>query len=132
MKTNFDILATSVTYLLIGLGLFFAPDVLLQAANQEPSLFMLWLAQVLGAAMLGMGWMNYLNKTSPIGGIYGRPLLLQNLMFAFPSFIFSFKSWQANPDQIIFLYAAVVFGLIGVAIMLRFLGKGPVPASPKA
>ncbi len=125
MKTNIDVFASAITYFLLGLGLFFAPDKLLQAAAQEPTAYLLWSTQLLGAALLGLSWMNYLNKSAPIGGIYGRPLLLQNLMFAFPSFIFSFKSWQSHSEQTVFLFAAVIFGLIAAAFTLRFFGKGP-------
>lgn len=35
---------------------------------------------VLGAALLGLGLLNWTARQSPIGGIYGRPVLLANLV----------------------------------------------------
>lgn len=119
-------LTIALIYFLFGLGLFFIPVELLRISEQESSPFSVWTIQLLGAALLGLGWMNYLNKTASIGGIYGRPLVLQNLMFAFPSFIFSVKSWMAHPDQTLFLVSSIIFGLAAATFTMRFFGKGPI------
>lgn len=39
------------------------------------------LLQVLSAALLGMGFLNWFSKGNPMGGIYSRPLALQNFLF---------------------------------------------------
>lgn len=118
-------LIIALIYFLLGLGLFFVPEELLRISEQESSPFSVWTLQLLGAALLGLGWMNYLNKTAVMGGIYGRPLVLQNLMFAFPSFIFSVKSWMAHPDLTLFIVSSIIFGLAAAVFTMRFWGKGP-------
>jgi hypothetical protein len=131
MKTNLDFLATAVLYAVLGLALVFSPDQVLGYTGQEASVSALWFLQILGAAMLGLGWMNYNNRHSPIGGIYGKPLLLQNIMVSFPSFFFSVTSWKDDPEQPLFLVAAIVFGLITAAFYFRMKGRGPSAAPAK-
>lgn len=80
-------LSVAIIYFLIGMGLIFGPEELLRISGQESSSFWVWTIQLLGAALFGLGWVNYLNRAAAIGGIYGRPIVMQNLMFAFPSFI---------------------------------------------
>jgi len=125
VKFNLDILATAVVYFIAGSGLVFAPQEILEALGQQPASVSIWALQLLGAAMLGMGWMNYLNKHTPVGGIYGKPLMLQNLLFAFPAFFFSITTWGENQDQSIFLFAAIVFGVIAAAFIVRMKSRGP-------
>lgn len=64
--------------LLLGAALVFAPDetsALLTGRDDASDLAF----SLLGAALVGLGTMNWLARRSPIGGIYGRPVLVANL-----------------------------------------------------
>jgi hypothetical protein len=62
-----------------GGALLFAPDVLLPALVLGFPPTAAWLGQLLGAAWLGVAALNWLNRATILGGIYGRPVVLANL-----------------------------------------------------
>ena len=57
------------------------------------------LMQVLGSALIGIAVINYMSRGAVIGGIYGKPLLLGNLIYHMASglgllkFAFSSGEW---------------------------------------
>lgn len=59
----------------------------------------LLLMKILGAALIGIAVINYLSRGTVIGGIYGKPLLLGNLVFHLVSgvglvkFVFNSGEW---------------------------------------
>ena len=68
-----------------GVALLFLPDVLLGlfatdvrgATDIRAGLF----AQQFGTALLGLAAVNWIARASPVGGIYGRPLVVGNVVF---------------------------------------------------
>jgi hypothetical protein len=77
---------SSAAVLLIGgAALLFAPDVLLPALVPGFPPAAAWLAQLLGAAWLGVAALNWLQRAALLGGIYGRPVVLANLALYFIS-----------------------------------------------
>jgi hypothetical protein len=68
-----------------GGALLFAPDVLLPALVPGFPPSGLWLGQLVGAAWLGMAALNWLQRAAILGGIYGRPVVLANLVLYFVS-----------------------------------------------
>jgi len=40
-----------------------------------------WIGQILGAALVGLGCLNWFNRHALLGGIYARPVVLANSMF---------------------------------------------------
>lgn len=63
-----------------GLVLLFAPDVVLPRliAGFPPSAA--WLGELLGAGWLGLAAMNWFQRGLMLGGIYGRPVVMANLV----------------------------------------------------
>ena len=64
--------------LLLGAALVFAPAeaaALVTGRGDAPDLAF----SLLGAALVGLGAMNWMARRAPIGGIYGRPVLTANL-----------------------------------------------------
>ncbi len=57
------------------------------------------ITQILGSALLGIAVTNYMSRGAVIGGIYGKPLLLGNLIFHLASglglikFVFNSGEW---------------------------------------
>lgn len=55
--------------------------------------------QILGAALIGIAMTNYMSRGAVLGGIYGKPLLLGNLLYhvasglALLKFVFNSGEW---------------------------------------
>ena len=70
---------------LAGVGLLFAPDVILPRLIPGFPAHGLWLGQLLAAAWMAVGALNWLNQGALLGGIYSRPLVLTNAALYFIS-----------------------------------------------
>jgi hypothetical protein len=81
MKSKIILTASAVFLFAAGLILDFLPQEIAATLNLGSSAAITVLMQVLAAAFLGMGFMNWLSKSNPMGGIYSRPLALQNFLF---------------------------------------------------
>ena len=64
-----------------GVALLFAPDALLPMAGVPASAA--WLGQLLAAALLALAALDWLNRDTLLGGIYGRTVVLPNAAFHF-------------------------------------------------
>jgi hypothetical protein len=75
---------TSAAVLLAGgAALLFAADVILPILAPGHPSGAAWLGQLLGAAWLGVAALDWLQRGTPLGGIYGRPVVLANLTLYF-------------------------------------------------
>lgn len=85
---------------------FVADDVLALLVNDlDPVAF--FLAQVVGAAWLGLAFLNWMNRGMSMGGIYGRPVSMPNFMhFAILAILFV-KLALARPSLLTLAAAAV-------------------------
>jgi hypothetical protein len=81
MTTRPDAIVTGSAglYFVAALGLIFAGDELLSGAGAAATRLELALLQLLGAGLFGFAMLNWMNRRAPMGGIYGRPLLMANL-----------------------------------------------------
>jgi hypothetical protein len=70
--------ASAVAYFVASLSVIFAGDELLELAGAAGTLLEVALIQLLGAAVFSLGMLNWLNRYSRIGGIFGRPLVVAN------------------------------------------------------
>ncbi|NBC28007.1 MAG: hypothetical protein GVY08_14180 [Bacteroidetes bacterium] len=64
-----------------GILLTFIPEELLMWADGTSGEGAILLVSLLGVAMLGIGMLNYMGKNAIYGGIYGKPILMCNLIF---------------------------------------------------
>ena len=74
--------AYAVILMALGIGLDFLPQEAAAGIGLGGAPVTALLLQVLAAACMGMGFMNWLSKANPMGGIYSRPLALQNFLFS--------------------------------------------------
>ncbi len=74
---------SAIVLALGGVALLFAPDVILPALVPGFPPAALWLAQLLAAAWLGVAALDWLQRSAVLGGIYGRPVVLANLVLYF-------------------------------------------------
>ena len=68
-----------------GITLLFASDIVLPRLVPGYPESAGWLGQLLGAAWLGVAELNWLNRSTLLGGIYGRPVVAANMALYFVS-----------------------------------------------
>ena len=108
--------------MIAGLALLFASDVLLPALVPELPPAAAWLGQLLGAAWLAIGALNWLQRDAMLGGIYGRPIVLANLVLYFVSalsLLRALMSAGAPPALWLVLVPSVLLAAVYGALLLR-------------
>lgn len=128
MRTNPLLAISAAVYALPGLALLFAPREILAASGAPASAVADWLAQVLGAALLGFAWINWLHRYTRTHGILGRTVLLPNLIFVTTAFWLALGAWRRDPEIRLFVWASIVLGALAVAFGSRLFAKSPEPA----
>lgn len=122
MTFSRGLLASSAIFMgAAGLGLTFTADDLLRHVRQPDAPILVIFVQMIGALYLGFAVLNWLLRSSIVGGIYGRPLVLANLTH-FLIVAIPLVRWAASgaPPGIVVLsviYAAFAAGF--AAVMFR-------------
>jgi hypothetical protein len=106
-----------------GLVLIFAPVEAMSSIGAGAAPAGVWVAQLLGAAIFALSQLNWMQRFAKVGGIFGRPILVPNLVFATVSFFASIRSWRREPDRYEMAAAALVFALLGVLFMMRLVAR---------
>jgi len=98
-----------------GVTLLFAPDFLLPriAPGFPPSA--LWLGQLLGAAWLGMAALDWLSRSTMLGGIYGRPVVFANAAFYLIGALTVLRAASRAPTSIVLWAVAVPLVVLAIA-----------------
>ena len=79
-STRFLLLSSAVFLAILGfLGSFLSAETIV-VLGTEPHSMTIMMGQLAGALYLGFAIMNFYNRRAPMGGIYGRPLGLANLI----------------------------------------------------
>jgi hypothetical protein len=114
--------ASAVFLVGTGLALNFLPQEVAAALGLGAAPMVVLILQVLAAALLGMGFLNWLSKGNPMGGIYSRPLALENLLlYGVAAISLDRAALHAATPRLIEL-AAVVFTAFAIAFgWLMFL-----------
>lgn len=109
-----------------GVGASFLPAELLQALQAPVSLGTVVLVQLGGAALLGFAMLNWMSRSSVLGGIYGRPLVVANLLHFGAGGIGTVKLLMADKALSPLWPVGIgyaVFGVAFAALMLWRPGK---------
>jgi hypothetical protein len=116
MKSSILLTTTAVGLAVTGVALLLAPSEVASAVGGESSPL---IAQLLGASLIGAGAANWLARRSSIGGIYGRSIVVENMVLFGISALVSaraFMSHRATPllalAVIVGVLAAGFFGLL--------------------
>ncbi len=96
MPTNRLLVASAFLYAVPGLALLFAPFEVLRMAGLALSPAGGWLAGILGSALLAFAMLHWYQRHTMIGGIYGRPLLLANVLLLCTTTFSSFREWRTS------------------------------------
>lgn len=81
-----------------GLALLFAPDNILPRIIPTFPVSVSWLGQLIAAGWLALAVLNWFNRSSVLGGIYARPIVLANALFYFIGATTLVKAIRAHAD----------------------------------
>ncbi len=107
-------IAASLVLALVGVALIFASEEWAANFGIESSAALTITAQVLGAFMASFAMLNWMSKGMTLGGIYGRPIVIANLLhFSMNSILFT-KLSLTNNEPILWA-AAIISGALALA-----------------
>jgi hypothetical protein len=108
-----------------GLVLLFASDVVLPRLLSGFPASAAWLGQLLAAAWLAVGVLNWLSRSALLGGIYGRPIVVSNAVLYFVSTTV-LLNFAARPDASTAIWIAIVPAVAFAATYAWLLFRGPL------
>jgi hypothetical protein len=114
--------SSAIVLFLSGAAMLFAADTILALLVPGYPSAGLWLGQLLAAALLGLGALNWFSQSTVLGGIYGRPVVMANVMFYLVSALGMLKaSMRAGFPLALSLIAVVasVFAIVYGWLMMR-------------
>lgn len=123
MSINRLLVASSAIYAGAGLPLLFAADEILKRVDGSVATTGLWMADMFGGALVAFAVLNWFNRTTMMGGIYGRPLLVANLMLLTNITFPALRVWRGNGHMLPGL-TCVVFGVL-LVLFGRLLFRNP-------
>jgi hypothetical protein len=120
MKSSTFLTTTAGVLAVTGLALLFAPSEVASAIERESSPLM---AQLLGACLIGIGAANWLARRSPIGGIYGRSIVVGNMVLFGISALVSARAYVSHrATQLLAL--AVIAGALSTGFFGLLRSRG--------
>jgi hypothetical protein len=108
MNARLLMTASALVLALLGLPCVFAPEIVLQKVGGDASPGAQLLVQIMGALYFGFAGLNWMGKGNLIGGIYGRPVAIGNLLHFLVAGIALLKAApQASQSALVWTLAAV-------------------------
>lgn len=122
---------SAAVLLVAGAALLFASDQVLPRLVSGYPATALWLGQLLGAAWLSLAALNWWNRATVLGGIYGRPLVAANMALFLGTSLVLFRA-AARPGfpPALWFLAAVTTALSVAYGLLLF--RGPLARDLRA
>ena len=74
------LLSSSVFLAILGMAGTFLPAETLVALGIEPSRPFMVIFQIMGGLYMGFAILNWMSRNAPMGGIYGKPVAMANLV----------------------------------------------------
>lgn len=120
MNTKIIMASCAFTLAAAGIMLTFMPDEILNYFEFPPTTILQVLLQITGALYFAFAMLNWMSKSSPVGGIYNKPIAMANFMHFIIGAIALIKLIFANSDLPfavwimagVYAIFAIVFGLI--------------------
>ncbi len=130
MKTKYLMTASALTLGGAGIILTFIPEEILTSCGLEATKPLQLLVQIIGALYFGFGMLNWMTKSSLIGGIYNRPVAVANFTHFLIAGLALIKGLFTNPDLpgIVWI-AGIIYGVFALSFGL-ILFRHPI-SDPK-
>lgn len=125
-KPSLLLTTSACAYLAVSLALIFAGDDLLRLAGPPRTLRELALLHLLGAALFSLGLLNWMNRFSRIGGIFGRPLVAANLANGMIAALMMLQLVRTRGASALLLSAFAFNAILAVAFGLKMY-RPPTP-----
>jgi hypothetical protein len=122
MNTKLVMTTTAITMGLVGVTLSFAPHEVLHFLNlPHESVLSAVMFQLLGALYFGFAMINWTARSNLIGGIYGRPIAIGNLVHFVIGTLALMKGYFDGRDTIVLVLSLfyLVFGVMFVIVFYR-------------
>ena len=114
MQTRYLMTGSAAAMALAGLALQFAPHEMLVAVGVAATAGAAAAAQVTGGLYLGFAMLNWMSKGARIGGIYGRPLAMANLVH-FVAGALALMKHAANGASLLLWGVTVLYATLAAA-----------------
>jgi len=128
-RPNLLLLGSAIVYFAAALPLLFAPQATLAFAGVAASTLDMALLQVLGAAVFGFAMLNWLNRYSRIGGIFGRPVVAANLAHAGSAALLLGKVAKSAAFPPLLVTVLAVYAVMAIAFAIKFFVQPTGPAA---
>jgi hypothetical protein len=118
---NWLLSASAVVYFAAAIPLMFAPEETSALLGGSAAGGQIALLQVLGSALFGFALLNWSNRFSRLGGIFGKPLILANLAHAMTAFLLLVRVAIQNPGYLPVTLPTAVYLALALAFATRLL-----------
>lgn len=118
--------ASAVFLVLLGVPCMFAPDVVLTRLAGGTSMAAETLAQLTGALYVGFAALNWMSRGSLMGGIYGRPVGIGNLLHFVAGAFTLIKAAPAMSEPAAAWAVAIVYAVFAAGFA-RVIFRNPLP-----
>jgi hypothetical protein len=108
-----------------GLAASFLPHELLALMDVVPTVTLAVFVQLFGAILFGFAMVNWIARSTPIGGIYGRPIALGNLAHFTIGALALLKSAMNGASDPIIIGAGAIYIGFAIAFGVAFF-RSPV------
>lgn len=123
--------ASALAMGLMGLAASFLAEEIVRALGASPARPLALVVQLVGALYLGLATVNWMTRLNLIGGIYGRPVVLANLIHFVTGALALLKAVSAAGDVRRFwplaLLYAVLAAAFGILLFRHPLGPSRTP-----
>lgn len=126
MKPKYLMTASAITLGGAGIILTFIPEEVLTSCRLEATKPLQLLVQIIGALYFGFGMLNWMTKSSLIGGIYNRPIAVANFTHFLIAGLALVKGIISIPDLPIIIWVAGILYSIFAVLFGFILFRHPV------
>ncbi|MGH8636894.1 MAG: hypothetical protein ACREUZ_07145 [Burkholderiales bacterium] len=123
LRFNPLLTASALVYLLAGMAFIFAGEELLRGTGASGTPVEIALVQLLGAAVFGLGMLNWMNRFAQVGGIYGRPVVVANFANAFTSALMLVHVAREVPMNVPLAAGLATYALLALGFGARLFGS---------
>ena len=123
--------ASAAVLAALGIAGTFLPHETLARLGAAPSVPLVLLLQVFGAVCLGFAMLNWMSRHATVGGIYGRPLVVGNLLHFTAAALAFFKGVLRHPELRALWPLGLVYALLALGFgVALFRPPGQADAAP--
>ncbi|CAN5778620.1 hypothetical protein BH24ACI5_BH24ACI5_05740 [soil metagenome] len=126
MNTRILLTASAIVLGVMGAATSFLPVEILSVVDAGSDRSVATLVQLLGAALFGFAMLNWMARGAPAGGIYGRPIVIGNLVHFSVAGIALAKVAAVGGMPKVGLVLAAVYAGFAIAFTVVMFGPGPL------